>query len=147
MRPNGTRLAVGDSLLDGDGGREAVDRVDIGAFEYPTATAISALLLSATADANGVRLQWYVPGDEIASTSVYRRTGDTDWVLLGHPQADVAHQIIYEDRTVVPGRYEYRLAVRDVFGAESLVDTWVAVPEGDGVPRVTSCSVCTRTCR
>jgi len=112
--------------------------IDIGAFEYPIATAISALLLSAGADANGVRLQWYVPGDEVASTSVYRRTNDTDWVLLGHPQADVKHQVIYEDRTVAPGRYEYRLAVRDVFGAESLVDTWVAVPEGDGVPRATS---------
>jgi len=112
--------------------------IDIGAFEYPTTTAVSALLLSANANANGVRLQWYAPGDEIASTSVYRRTSDTDWVLLGHPQADAAHQIIYEDRTVVPGWYEYRLAVRDVFGAESLVDTWVAVPGGDGVPRVTS---------
>jgi len=123
--------------------RPAVGALDIGAFEYPTATAISALLLSADAGANGVRLQWYAPGDQIASTSVYRRTSDTDWVLLGHPQADVGHQIIYEDRTVAPGRYEYRLAVRDVFGAESLVDTWVAVPEGDGVPRVTSLDAAT----
>ncbi len=119
--------------------RPTVGTIDIGAFEYPTPTAISALLLSADADASGVRLQWYAPGDEIVSTSVYRRTDQTDWVLLGHPQADVGHHITYEDRMVVPGnRYEYRLVVRDVFGAESLVDTWVAVPEGDGVPRVTS---------
>ena len=98
--------------------RPAGGAIDIGAFEYPIATAISAMFLSADAVANGVRLRWYVPGDEIASTSVYRRTSDTDWVLLGHPRADAERRIIYEDRTVVPGWYEYRLAVRDVFGAE-----------------------------
>ncbi len=89
--------------------RPTVGAIDIGAFEYPTTTAVTALLVSAD-----------------------------DWVLLGHPEADVRHQITYEDRVVAPGRYGYRLVVRDVFGAESVVDTWVQVPEGDGVPRVTS---------
>ena len=101
--------------------RPTVGTIDIGAFEYPTTTAISALLLSADADASGARLQWYAPGDEIVSTSVYRRTDQTDWVLLGHPQADVGHHITYEDRTVAPGiRYEYRLVVRDVFGVSTV---------------------------
>ena len=118
--------------------RPTIGAIDIGAFEDPITTAVSALLLSAEADASGVRLQWYAPGDQIATTSVYRRAVGSDWVLLGHPEADVRHQITYEDRVVAPGRYGYRLVVRDVFGAESVVDTWVQVPEGDGVPRVTS---------
>jgi hypothetical protein len=123
--------------------RPTVGAIDIGAFEYPTTTAVTALLVSADADAGGVRLQWYAPGDEIATTSVYRRTSEADWVLLGHPEADVRHQITYEDRVAAPGRYEYRLVVRDVFGAESVVDTWVEVPEGDAVPRVTSLNAAT----
>src|SRR6185436_16473958 len=67
--------------------------IDVGAFEFATPTAISALLLSAEADASGARLQWYAPGDEIVATSVYRRSDPTDWVLLGHPPADVTRRI------------------------------------------------------
>lgn len=117
--------------------RPTVGLLDIGAFELSAGgTAISALLVSVDADASGARLEWYAPGDDIVSTAVYRRSDGTDWVLLGHPEADVSHRIAYEDRTVVPGtRYDYRLVVRDVTGAESFVDTSVEIP-GEGAPRV-----------
>ncbi len=105
-------------------------------FAEPT-TAVALMALSTEARVGLVRIHWYAPGDEIVSTSVFRRTPDTDWVLLGHPQADLAHNIVYEDATVVPGtRYGYRLSVRDVTGAENASETWVMVPEGEGTPNV-----------
>jgi len=102
-----------------------------------TTTAVSLVTLSAQAEAGHVRISWYAPGDEIAQASVYRRTAESDWTLVGHPVPDMNRNIIFEDDTVTPGlRYGYRLVVRDVTAQESAIETWVDVPEGKGAPKV-----------
>jgi hypothetical protein len=96
----------------------------------PASTAIHAITLNTEATASRVRIEWYVPGDDILDASVYRRTSDSDWVLQGHPVPDLQRRILYEDDAVVSGvRYGYRLVLLDVTGHESAVETWVSVPE------------------
>jgi len=100
-------------------------------------TAISLVTLSAQTEAGHVRISWYAPGDEIAQASVYRRTADSEWALVGHPVPDLDRKILFADDTVTPGlRYGYRLVVRDVTAQESAIETWVDVPEGTGAPKV-----------
>jgi hypothetical protein len=100
-------------------------------------TAITLATMSAESDASGIHILWYAPGDNIATTSVYRRTDGTDWVLLAHPQPDAARNIVYDDNSVTPGtRYGYKLVVRDFQGAETSAEAWVTAAEGVGAPRV-----------
>ena len=50
---------------------------------------------------------------------------------------DLNRNIIFKDDTVTPGLSSgYRLVVRDVTAQESTIETWVAVPEGTGAPKV-----------
>ncbi len=102
-----------------------------------TPTAVSLVTESAVVEPGRVRLTWRAPGDDIVSTSLFRRTTESAWSLLGHPQPDRSHTIAYVDDTVSPGtRYSYRLLVRDILGDESSVETWVTVPESRGAPAV-----------
>jgi len=131
---------VYDSLRDriivygGDDGSGTLDDVWTLGFGE-TSTAITLVALSAVAEAGRVRIDWYAPGDEIVLASVFRRKLEGDWVLLGHPQADLNRNIFLEDATVSPGgHYGYRLVVRDVLGMETTSsETWVTVPEGNAV--------------
>jgi len=98
-------------------------------------TEVTLVMVRAEADADRVRIQWYAPGDNIVSISVFRREPDSDWMLLGHPLSDINHEIFFEDLNVTPGKqYGYRLMVRDVTGYETTADAWVTVPQGKTVP-------------
>jgi hypothetical protein len=102
-------------------------------------TAITLATMSAESDASGIHLRWYAPGDNIAETSVYRRTYGTDWALLAHPQPDAARTIVYDDNSVTPGTlYGYKLVVRDDHGAETSAEAWVTAADVVGAPRAAS---------
>jgi len=121
-------------VYGGDDGSGTLD--DVWTLGFGETTAITLVALSAVAEAGRVRIDWYAPGDEIALASVFRRNLESDWVLLGHPQANLNRNIFLEDTAVSPGgHYGYRLVVRDVLGMETTSsESWLTVPEGNAVP-------------
>jgi hypothetical protein len=90
-------------------------------------TRTSLAMVSATADADRVRLEWYA--SESVDAAVYRRTANQDWARVGRVLSDGTGMITFEDRDIVPGtRYGYRLGYFDG-GAETFAgETWVEVP-------------------
>jgi hypothetical protein len=134
-------VAVGPSAVYAGGGFRAVGTSAQAYFAGFTgvSTAVALATQTAESDARGIRVVWHASGDAIVSTSVYRRTETTDWVLQGHPEPDATHRILFEDTSVTPGtRYGYRLVVRDVQGAENSAEAWVTAADEVGAPRVMS---------
>ena len=86
-------------------------------------------LVSQQADPNRVLLTWYAAGGSGVAATVYRRTVDEAWITLGQVSPAWNGLLLYEDRTVLPGRrYGYRLGLTDG-GQESFGgETWVDVP-------------------
>jgi hypothetical protein len=102
-------------------------------------TSVALATVSAESDAAGIHIRWYGPGDAIVTTSVYRRTAGTDWVLVAHPEPDAARYIVYEDAVVTPGmQYGYKLVIRDIRGAETSAEAWVTAVDGVDAPRAVS---------
>jgi len=86
--------------------------------------------MSAEAEPGQVVLLWF--GDMAGSTvaSVERRTEAGDWTALGTAAPAGDHELEYVDRSVVAGRYAYRLSYT-VSGSQYLTEeTWVDVPSG-----------------
>jgi hypothetical protein len=90
-------------------------------------TSTSLAMVSASADADRVRLEWYA--SQSVDATVYRRAENQDWVRVGHVLSDGTGMIRFEDRDVTPGaRYGYRLGYVDN-GQESFAgEVWVDVP-------------------
>ena len=67
-------------------------------------------LVSAEASTDRVALRWYAaePG---FTAAVERRVAGEDWIEVGRVVADGDGHLVFEDRDLVPGWYDYRLAV------------------------------------
>ncbi len=86
-------------------------------------------LASVTAEPDRVVLSWQGVGIGNFVASVYRRSVDGPWQLLGAPQADGADRLRYEDRSVTAGeRYAYRLGYLEDGAEQFIAETWVDVP-------------------
>jgi len=84
-------------------------------------------MVSASADADRVRLQWYSSASVAAS--VYRRTEEQDWVRVADVLSDGTGMITFEDRDITPGvRYGYRLRYIDQGVQTYAGEVWVDVP-------------------
>jgi len=85
---------------------------------------VLATLASATAKPGQVDLSWYAR--EATSASVFRRTNDAGWSVVGLADSRGDGLLTYTDRAVTAGRYAYRLG----FGEQFTPETWVGVPSG-----------------
>jgi hypothetical protein len=94
--------------------------------EAPVPTLLT--LTSAEAEAGQVVLHWY--GEMAGSTvaSVDRRTETGDWTALGTAAPAGDHELEYTDRSVVAGRYAYRLSYTFSGSQYVTAETWVDVP-------------------
>ena len=93
----------------------------------PTPTAVS--LVSAEAEPDRVQLVWH--GERLGdlSSTVYRRSADSEWQPLGSPAREGDDRVRFEDRSVTPGaRYAYRLGYLDEGAERFTTETWVDVP-------------------
>lgn len=95
--------------------------------QFPTATLPTARI---DAEPGLVRVSWTFVTDAPRSASVQRRTEASDWAALAVVLDTGTGRFEYEDRTVGPGRYAYRLAYRIDGGEAFTSETWVTVPSG-----------------
>ncbi len=90
-------------------------------------TATLAVLVSAEATAERVRLRWRV--ERGATARVERRGVDSWWRSLGDAPVDGSSDVTYEDRAIEPdARYAYRLVPRMGDREETTPEVWVQVP-------------------
>ncbi|MEO5617826.1 MAG: hypothetical protein ABIS67_08640, partial [Candidatus Eisenbacteria bacterium] len=139
----GVRLATSGAQRDGriaaDGGGGAIvawsesccGRLRVWAQRYVmdgiVATQLS--LVSAVAEADRVRLEWFAADGAGLMARVERREGAGEWRALATLTADGAGRLSYEDRAVAPGtRYGYRLAYRDEGVERMTAETLVEIP-------------------
>ena len=94
--------------------------------DLPVATRPS--LVSATAESGRVLLSWFASEGDATSASVYRRSESSEWTLLGQAVASGSGLLTFEDRTVTPGRYAYRLGYAGATGESFTDEVWVDVP-------------------
>ncbi len=93
----------------------------------PVATQVT--LLNAQAEPDRVVLTWQGIGLANLSTTVSRRTDESDWERLGTSDADGPDRVRYEDRLVMAGgRYSYRLGYMEDGVERFTAETWVDVP-------------------
>jgi hypothetical protein len=127
-----TRIAI-----DGQGGaivawdERCCGRVGVWAQRFgpngPTPTLLS--LVSAVATNGLVQLDWYSPDAAALSASVYRRTGNSDWLSVASVVGDGTGHLRYEDSAVSAGvRYAYRLGYLEQGLEQFTAETWVEVP-------------------
>ena len=84
-------------------------------------------MVSATADQDRVRVQWFSPAT-IAAT-VERRTTQGEWQPVGSVTSDGTGMITFEDRDITPGaRYGYRLSYVNQGQQAFAGEVWVDVP-------------------
>lgn len=84
-----------------------------------------ASLVSATAHADRIALEWFAADDEGSALTVERADQGSEWRAIASVYADGTGHILYEDRDVHAGsRYGYRL--RD--SQRSFAEAWVTVP-------------------
>ena len=94
--------------------------------DTPVATLPS--LVSTSADAGVVRLEWSPLAKDVNGLAVERRNEDRDWAMIGTPDADRS-RIVFADRAAAAGtRYAYRLSWSDAAGAHTTEEAWVMVP-------------------
>jgi probable HAF family extracellular repeat protein len=96
------------------------------------ATSTQASVVSAEAESDRTRLEWWVA--TASAVTIDRREGDLDWRPVGafRPQND---RILLEDPDVQPGRrYGYRLRWIDAGGAEVVAgEVWIDMPPRSGL--------------
>lgn len=92
-------------------------------------TPVLASLVRQEADADRVRLVWYVAGADLPLATVYRSRAGEGWRALRELEADGSGLIVFEDRDVAPGEsYGYRIGLREA-GAERIAgETWLVTP-------------------
>jgi len=120
--------------LNGDGRLDAATAnslsssvtVLLGTSDQPVAALAS--LVSAIAQPNLVRLEWFAPSVGF-SASIERRTTSDAWSAIGSVSADGNGAVRFEDANVQAGqRYGYRLAYASGGATQYTAETWVTVP-------------------
>jgi hypothetical protein len=102
---------------------------DTWALTWDVVVPVAASLVSASAEPDFVRLEWFVGANDRVIAGVEREVGPSLWRDLGAPDRTGSDRLVFEDRDVVSGaQYTYRLRLRS--GAEETVigPTSVAVP-------------------
>ncbi|MEO5616997.1 MAG: hypothetical protein ABIS67_04445, partial [Candidatus Eisenbacteria bacterium] len=91
--------------------------------------AVQLSLVSAVADVDRVRLEWFAADGAGLVATLHRRTEGSAWGSLATISADGTGHLRYEDRDVIAGtRYAYRLGYPEN-GEERLTsETWVELP-------------------
>jgi hypothetical protein len=117
-----TGLLVG--WADGRGGSPDVyfSNVDM-AF-----VAVSVSLSSVTAQPGRVDLAWQVSDASTFSAALQRRSETGPWTPIANLMADGSGRITYDDASVTPGRWGYRLQWTDNGVTSYSSETWVDVP-------------------
>lgn len=91
-------------------------------------TPVQASVVSAIAEPGRVWLEWRVLEAGDSRAAVQRRGEREDWAHAGDAPIEGTGRVVFEDRGVAPGRWTYRLAVREA-GAERFVgEVHVSVP-------------------
>jgi hypothetical protein len=117
------------NLTDADIYSQRVQSSGLLGGDAPTATLFS--LVSAEADGEGVKLEWFTTAGASTSARVYRRTPDTGWSSLSSVQPDGTGAIRYRDAVVEPGvMYGYRLGISTTAGDRYSGVAWVRAFEG-----------------
>jgi hypothetical protein len=91
--------------------------------------AVQMSLVSASAELDRVRLEWFGAESAGLAATVYRRGGSAAWRSLAAVSADGTGHLRYEDVNVAPGeRYAYRLGFFDEGEERFSAEAWVEVP-------------------
>ena len=89
----------------------------------------SVSLVGAQAQPDLVRITWHAESGANVTATVYRRTSNLGWDVLGLVTADGTGQFVLEDRQVSPGvTYGYRLGLTTAAGERFFGEVQVAVP-------------------
>jgi hypothetical protein len=91
-------------------------------------TPVEVSLVSAQAEPGLVRLVWFAPDGNLLAT-VYRRSDGGDWASLGEISPDGTGQLVFEDRSITPGKsYDYRLGLHEADGEVFTGQVTIDVP-------------------
>ena len=88
-------------------------------------------LVSAEAQPGRALVVWFAADRQVRTVTVYRRSVETAWQMLGTATSDGTGRIAYEDRTVESGgHYAYRLGYADGGTEAFTAETWLDIPGG-----------------
>jgi hypothetical protein len=88
-------------------------------------------LVSASIEADRVKLDWAGAAAAGLTASVYRRGDTSPWAPLARISADGTGHLRFDDRDVRPGeRYAYRLGYYEDGAEQFTGETWIEVPAG-----------------
>ena len=125
-----TRRVFGESNLKFVGIPAGMNVVSCSGYTHDQAVPTLVSLAEAVATSEAVNLRWRLDQGADFEARVQRRDATSDWVELGTVQASGIGELVFTDRTVLPGQlYAYRLAWTEP-GASTLTSgaTWVDIP-------------------
>ncbi|OLD80877.1 MAG: hypothetical protein AUI33_01480 [Ignavibacteria bacterium 13_1_40CM_2_61_4] len=128
----GDSVVVSFALVGGPDASSIRDRARLAQLMfdngYDRATPVATSLLASRADPDCVHLVWYTPEAGFRAR-VERRESSEPWRSIAEVAADPSGELVFDDRSVVPGhRYQYRLAFRDGGGTAYTDETELLVP-------------------
>lgn len=101
-------------------------------FDIPTPTLLS--VEEAAVEPGVVRIIWRSSGGARMIGTVYRSTGDGEWIPKASITSDGSGRLLFEDRDFVPGRrYGYRLGVYEGTTEAPLGEIWLDTPVGSAL--------------
>ena len=80
-------------------------------YQVDWTTPAEASLVEASVRGGDAHLVWWTGGNTAAAFSVERRAGGGGWAVVGSASRDGNGLIVFDDRGLAPGTYDYRLGI------------------------------------